>query len=172
MPCHRNEKLELARIICPHKNHLFRCLYSSAVVGRDLTMRDRKFNGSREMAADRRVMNFYDRLGKRFSICSALSICAMCGNGTDCRHRGAYNKTARLPIALVPGRRANYGNAPRHVSLITREFVSSVSCSTCPPTMPTAGIMNLNLSLNITSTHALLADGISTESGDRHANAQ
>jgi len=30
-----------------------------------------------EMVANRRVMNFYDRLGKRFSICNALSICAV-----------------------------------------------------------------------------------------------
>lgn len=95
---------------------------------------------------------------------------ALRGNDTDCRRTAERNKIARLPITLVPGRRANYGNAPRHVSLITREFVSSVSCSTCPPTMPAAGIMNLNLSLNI--THTLLADGISAESGDRHANAQ
>lgn len=95
-------------------------------------------------------MNFYGKIGgKRFSNCDALSI-------SFARER-YYGAAVKSRVFL--SRLANYGNAMWHVSLITRE---SVSCSTRPPTMPAAGIMNLNLSLNITSTHVLLADGIST----------
>lgn len=166
-----NERLELAWIICLHENHLFCDLYAWS--DRDLTMRDRKFNGNRGMAANRASYEFLRRARKAiFNLQRVIDLPCAAGTIRTCQRTAERNKIARLPITLVPGRRANYGNAPRHVSLITREFVSSVSCSTCPPTMPAAGIMNLNLSLNITSTHALLADGISAESGDRHANAQ
>lgn len=132
-------------------------LFILAWSDRELAMRDRKFNESGKFNRIARKPASYEFLRwdrKEILNLRRLSIRSV---------RERYGAACAVKSRDFPSRLTNYGNAMRHVSLITRE---SVSCSTRPPTMPAAGIMNLNLSLNITSTHALLADGISTESND------
>jgi len=119
-----------------HKNHLFRCLYSRMIGSGSYNARSeirRKLGNGRGPASYE-----FLRLGKRFSICTVRYRFARCrmiqtASRAVIKER---NKIARFPVILLSlGRRRHRRDAlimGMHrgiLFLITREFVSSVSCS-------------------------------------------